>query len=105
MRKSEKHSIKKIQIVTYVIIVVLIVIALILDVNSNIDLGTEFVFIMFGFILMPMGIFGLINHEVSLGNAKPLKYNNSFIVGKIANWTIITAGIISFTFGIITLIG
>lgn len=104
MRKSDKHIIKKIQVITYIIDVALIVGAFVLDANNYINLTSEFVFIMFGFILLPIGIFGIINHEVSLGNAKPLEYNKNSLAGKIANIIIVIIGVFSLAVGIFAFI-
>jgi hypothetical protein len=99
-----EKKIKKIEMITFVMIGVFMITAVFLEANNFTDLGVEFAFFINGVILITCGVFGLINHEISIGNATALKYNKNSLVGKIANVIIGIMGVSSIVIGIMAFI-
>jgi hypothetical protein len=104
MNNGKKYISKKIQIITYIVIGIIIIVTVAVEMWNIIDVPSAFAFIMLSFILVPPGIFGLINNEILLGNGGPLVYNKNSIIGKIANIFIIIFGLVLFAFGVFAIL-
>lgn len=86
MNADKKKLISKVQIITFIILILFITIIIYLNSTEVIKLQSRIAFIILGLTLISSGVFGLINNEISIGNAKSLEYSSGSIVGQIEQY-------------------
>lgn len=95
---------KRVEIVTYAIMAIFIGIMTYFDYLEIIDLDARFAILLLGIFSLIRGIFGIVDNELALGNASPLKYSKSSFWGKLVNIILILIGAVVVSGVIISLI-
>lgn len=101
MENERNRILRKIQVLTYVVFILSNVLMIFLDANGVIELKSGVGFIIFGVTLILIGIFGLLNHEITLRNAKSIRYNKNSGIGKAINVIISSIGVFNLIIGLI----
>ncbi|MDH8677544.1 hypothetical protein QE109_05265 [Fusibacter bizertensis] len=95
-------KLKRIELSVFITCAIIFSIAIYLDVKKIINLDERFAFAILGTIFLLRGVFGLMNNEIALRNAKSLKYSKNSIGGKLVNGILVLIGIVAFVIVIIS---